>query len=148
MRLLLISAAALIDRHGRVLVQLRPPGAAMPGLWEFPGGKVEADETPEAALVRELREELGIEASIGDLEPLTFASAVVEDRRLVLLLYLCRKWAGEPRALHASELRWIARAGLRGLEMPPADLPFIPVLEAVVSSAPLGAPHLQPAPNR
>ena len=91
---LFVAAAALIDQNGRILVQKRPEGKPMAGLWEFPGGKVEAGETPEAALVRELAEELGIDVKELDIEPVTFASEAVEDQHLILLLYICRKWTG------------------------------------------------------
>jgi 8-oxo-dGTP diphosphatase len=129
--LLLVVAAALVDREGRVLVQQRPPGKPMPGLWEFPGGKVEPDELPEAALVRELTEELGITLDAADLVPLTFASEPLGERQLLLLLYTLRDWAGEPEPRHATALRWARPAELRQLEMPPADLPFIAILEAL-----------------
>lgn len=131
--LLLVVAAALTDAEGRVLVQQRPAGAAMAGLWEFPGGKIEPGETPEAALVRELDEELGIAVDPGTLAPLTFASAALGGRHLLLLLYLCRTWQGEPRALEAAALRWCVPSALRDLAMPPADLPFIAVLEAALT---------------
>jgi 8-oxo-dGTP diphosphatase len=126
-----VVAAALIDRDGRVLVQLRPPGKAMAGLWEFPGGKVEPGETPEAALVRELEEELGIVVAQDALAPLTFASATLPGRHLLLLLYVCRAWGGVPQALDATALAWHAPAALRDLAMPPADLPFIAALENI-----------------
>ncbi len=122
----------MTDREGRVLVQQRPAGTALAGLWEFPGGKIEAGETPERALLRELDEELGIAASAADLTPVTFASAALGDRHLLLLLYLLRAWDGEPRANHAAALRWVRPAELRGLAMPPADLPFIAVLESLL----------------
>lgn len=127
-----VVAAALIDREHRVLVQLRPPGKAMAGLWEFPGGKLEPGETPEAALVRELAEELGIVVAEDALAPLTFASAELPGRHLLLLLYVCREWAGTPRALDATALAWHAPVALRDLAMPPADLPFIAALEQAV----------------
>ncbi|MBX3565169.1 MAG: (deoxy)nucleoside triphosphate pyrophosphohydrolase [Sphingomonas sp.] len=130
--LLLVVAAALIDGDGRVLVQQRPPGKPMAGLWEFPGGKVERGEVPEAALVRELAEELGIEFDAATLAPLTFASEPLDGRHLMLLLYALREWRGTPEPRHATALRWVMPAELRGLEMPPADLPFIAVLEASV----------------
>lgn len=130
--LMLVVAAALIAPDGRVLVQLRPAGKTMAGLWEFPGGKVEAGETPEAALVRELAEELGIRVAEDDLAPVTFASAPLADRHLVLLLYACRSWEGVPQALDASALAWHAPAALRDLAMPPADQPFVAALEHAV----------------
>lgn len=132
MALMLVVAAALVDRDGRVLVQRRPAGKAMAGLWEFPGGKVEAGETPEAALVRELAEELGIVVRADALVPLTFASAPVGDRHLLLLLYLCHAWTGEPQALDATAIAWHRPAALHTLAMPPADAPFIPLLEATL----------------
>ncbi|MGY2735726.1 (deoxy)nucleoside triphosphate pyrophosphohydrolase [Sphingomonas sp. UYP23] len=127
-----VVAAALFDRDGRVLVQMRPPGKAMAGLWEFPGGKIEPGETPEAALVRELAEELGILVTEEALSPLTFASAGLPGRHLLLLLYVCRQWAGVPQALDATALAWHAPTELRGLAMPPADLPFIAALEQIM----------------
>lgn len=130
--LLLVVAAALINGDGRVLVQQRPPGTPMAGLWEFPGGKIEPGEVPEAALVRELAEELGIVFEASALVPLTFASEPLGARHLMLLLYALREWQGVPEAHHATALRWVTPAELRGLEMPPADLPFIAVLEALV----------------
>jgi len=125
---LLVVAAALIEED-RVLVQQRPPGTSMAGLWEFPGGKLEPGEMPVAALVRELREELGIAVECAALVPLTFVSEPLGDRALVLLLYHCRAWQGTPRPLHASALRWATRDGLRQLPMPPADVPLIAALE-------------------
>jgi 8-oxo-dGTP diphosphatase len=130
--LLLVVAAALIDAEGRVLVQQRPPGKAMARLWEFPGGKVEPGELPEAALARELGEELGIGANPAALIPAGFASEGLGERHLLLLLYLLREWDGVPEARHASALRWAMPGELRGLAMPPADLPLIGVLERLV----------------
>ncbi len=124
-RLLLITAAALIDDEQRVLVQLRPEGRPMAGLWEFPGGKVDAGETPVAALVRELREELDIGVAVDALEALTFASEPLGDRDLLLLLFVCRHWTGDPKPLVASDLRWCHMDELRTLEMPPADIPLV-----------------------
>lgn len=129
---LLVVAAALVDGEGRVLVQRRPPGRSMEGLWEFPGGKVEPDERPEAALVRELEEELGIEVDAAALTPAVFASADNGGRQMLLLLYLCRQWRGEPRPLDATKLAWIHPADMVGLPMPPADEPLIPLLERLV----------------
>ena len=140
--LMLVVAAALIDDAGRVLVQQRPSGKALAGLWEFPGGKVEPGETPEAALVRELAEELGIGVGVAALEPLTFASEPLADRHLLLLLYLCRGWAGEPQPLDAVALAWHMPSELHGLAMPPADLPFIATLEVALSKV-----SLRPAPD-
>ena len=132
METLFVVAAALIDADGRVLVQQRPPGKPMAGLWEFPGGKVEPGETPEAALVRELTEELGIAVESACLAPATFASESLGGRHLVLLLYALRKWSGVPEAHHASALKWVRPLELHGLEMPPADKPLIGLLEALV----------------
>lgn len=130
---LTVVAAALVDDAGRLLVQQRAPGRAMAGLWEFPGGKLEADETPEAALVRELAEELGISAAARDLQPAAFASERLGDRHLLLLLYLLRRWEGTPTALDASALRWEPVEGLRNLPMPPADLPLVDALAALLN---------------
>lgn len=129
---LFVVAAALIDADGRVLVQQRPADRSMAGLWEFPGGKVEPDETPEAALIRELREELGIETQTACLAPAGFASEALGDRHLILLLYICRKWRGIPQALEAPALRWVRPIGLHDLPMPPADRPLIGLLDALV----------------
>ncbi len=129
---LFVVAVALVDADGRVLVQQRPPGKAMAGLWEFPGGKVEPGETPEAALVRELEEELGIRTHASCLAPATFASEPLGDRHLLLLLYVCRKWQGVAEARHATALKWVRPAQLYALDMPPADLPLIGLLEALL----------------
>lgn len=130
--MLLVVAAALVDRDGRILVQQRPAGKPMAGLWEFPGGKVEPGETPEAALIRELAEELAIDVDHACLAPACFASDTLGNRHLLLLLYVCRKWRGTPVAQHASALRWVRPVELYGLDMPPADLPLIGLLEALV----------------
>lgn len=130
--LLLVVAAALIDADGRVLVQQRPPGKPMAGLWEFPGGKIDAGETPEAALRRELAEELGIAIDESCLAPAVFASEPMADRHLLLLLYVLRKWPGSPEARHASALKWLRPVELHRLDMPPADRPLIGLLEALV----------------
>ena len=127
-----IVAAALVDRDGRVLVQQRPAGKAMAGLWEFPGGKGEPGELPEEALVRELREELGIDTETACLAPATFASGPHPDGHILLLLYVCRKWRGIPRPLDAAELKWVRPRDLHALDMPPADVPLIGLLEALI----------------
>lgn len=133
--MLVVVAAALVDGSGRVLLQKRAPDRSMAGLWEFPGGKVDSGELPEAALVRELREELGIVAHAEDLTPCCFASAPLGDRHLLLLLYLCRGWQGEPRTLDAVELKWLRPSEMSALEMPPADKPLIPLLDALLNSS-------------
>jgi 8-oxo-dGTP diphosphatase len=130
--MLFVVAAALIDGEGRVLVQQRPPGKPMAALWEFPGGKVEPGEVPEAALARELAEELGIAVAAGDLTPGAFASEALGDRHLVLLLYTVRDWEGEAEARHASALRWVLPSELYRLDMPPADVPLIGLLERLL----------------
>jgi 8-oxo-dGTP diphosphatase len=127
-----VVAAALAAQDGRVLLQQRAPGRAMAGLWEFPGGKVDPGELPEGALVRELREELGIEVAAADLVPACFASAPLGERHMVLLLYLCRRWQGEPRPLDAAALHWEKPAAMRALAMPPADAPLIDLLELLL----------------
>jgi len=129
---LIVTAAALIDADGRVLLQQRPEGGSMAGLWEFPGGKVEPGETPEAALVRELEEELGIATHQSCLAPATFASEPLGDRDLILLLYVCRKWTGVPRLRHAAAMQWVRPNQMFALPMPPADLPMIGVLDALL----------------
>jgi 8-oxo-dGTP diphosphatase len=128
-----VVAAALIDAEGRVLLQRRAPGRAMAGLWEFPGGKVEEGELPESALVRELDEELGIGTDEGSLAPACFASAPVGGRHMILLLYSCRSWRGEPRPLDASALKWLVPADMDPAEMPPADRPLIVLLGALIA---------------
>lgn len=126
--LLLVAAAALIDVDGRVLIAKRPEGKAMAGMWEFPGGKVHDGETPEAALVRELREELAIEVCEACLSPLTFASHAYDDFHLLMPLYKCRKWDGIPRPQEGQEIRWAYPKRLYGLTMPPADAPLVEAL--------------------
>ena len=129
-----VVAVALLDRSGRVLLQRRAPGRAMAGLWEFPGGKVEPGELPEAALVRELKEELGIDVEEASLSPACFGSAPVGDRHMILLVYLCRIWSGEPQPLDASALRWLRPAEMVAAEMPPADAPLIGLLERLLET--------------
>jgi len=128
MKVILVSAVALIDRDGRVLLAQRPEGKAMAGLWEFPGGKVEPDETPEAALIRELHEELGIDTWRSCLAPLTFASHRYDDFHLLMPLFACRKWEGQPHAKEGQALKWVRARDLRDYPMPPADIPLIPIL--------------------
>lgn len=132
MGLLTVAAVALIDADGRVLVQQRPAGKPMAGLWEFPGGKIEQGETPETALVRELEEELGIGVQSACLAPAVFASEPLDGRHLVLLLYICRKWSGFPQPLEGGALRWVRPIELHHLSMPPADRPLIGLLEALL----------------
>ncbi|WP_037371737.1 8-oxo-dGTP diphosphatase MutT [Salipiger mucosus] len=127
-RMILVSAVALIDVDGRVLIAQRPEGKSMEGLWEFPGGKVEAGETPEAALIRELDEELGIDTWESCLAPLTFASHAYEDFHLLMPLFACRKWQGQPQSREGQALKWVGVRELRDYPMPPADLPLIPIL--------------------
>lgn len=128
MRVILVSAVALIDADGRVLLAQRPEGKSMAGLWEFPGGKVEAGETPEAALIRELHEEVGIDTWQSCLAPLTFASHSYEDFHLLMPLFACRKWQGIPQSREGQRLAWVRPDNLRSYPMPPADLPLIPIL--------------------
>ena len=128
MRTVLVSAVALIDRDGRVLLAQRPEGKSMAGLWEFPGGKIEAGETPEAALVRELEEELGINTWKSCLAPLTFACHAYNDFHLLMPLFACRKWEGTPHPREHQTLKWVSKHDLRSYEMPAADVPLIPIL--------------------
>ncbi len=126
--LLLVVACALVDADRRVLIAQRPEGKSMAGLWEFPGGKVEAGETPEAALIRELREELGIETKEACLAPISFASHAYESIHLLMPLYVCRKWQGTPQAREHIALKWVRPQALRDYPMPPADEPLIAAL--------------------
>jgi 8-oxo-dGTP diphosphatase len=128
MIILLVSAVALIDADGRVLLAQRPEGKSMAGLWEFPGGKVEVGETPEAALIRELLEELGINTWQSCLAPLTFASHAYERFHLLMPLFACRRWEGVPTPREGQTLAWVRPERLRDYPMPPADIPLIPIL--------------------
>ena len=123
--MLLVVACALVDPDGRVLMARRPEGKAMAGLWEFPGGKVQPDELPEDALVRELKEELGIDVTAACLAPLTFASHSYEAFHLLMPLYVCRKWSGMAEAREGQVLKWIKPARMRDYPMPPADEPLV-----------------------
>ena len=125
----LVSAVVLVDADGRVLLAQRPEGKSMAGLWEFPGGKVEAGETPEAALIRELGEELAIDTAESCLAPLSFVSHAYDDFHLLMLVYVCRKWKGTPQPVEGGELAWARAARLRDYDMPPADLPLIAVIQ-------------------
>ena len=128
MKIVHVSAVALIDVDGRILLTQRPEGKSMAGLWEFPGGKIEAGETPEQALIRELDEELGINTWASCLAPLTFASHSYEDFHLVMPLFACRKWEGIPYGKEGQNLKWVRPNQLRDYPMPPADEPIIPIL--------------------
>jgi 8-oxo-dGTP diphosphatase len=128
MKTVLVSAVALIDADGRVLLAQRPEGKAMAGLWEFPGGKVEPGETPEVALIRELEEELGINTWASCLAPLTFASYTYDDFHLLMPLFACRKWQGTATSREGQALKWVRPSELRNYPMPPADIPLIPIL--------------------
>ena len=127
-KIILVSAVALIDVEGRVLLAQRPPGKSLAGLWEFPGGKVEPGETPEAALIRELKEELGIDTWSSCLAPLTFASHSYDSFHLLMPLFACRKWQGIAAPREGQTLAWVRAAELRSYPMPPADEPLIPIL--------------------
>ena len=126
--MVLVSAVALIDPDGRVLMARRPEGRAMAGLWEFPGGKVRKAETPEAALVRELGEELAIDITESCLAPIGFASHAYDDFHLLMPLYVCRVWKGTVAPMEGQELKWLRPACLAGLDMPPADVPLAAML--------------------
>ena len=127
-KIILVSAVALIDTDGRILLAQRPEGKSMAGLWEFPGGKVEPGESPEVALIRELQEELGIDTWESCLAPLTFASHAYESFHLLMPLFACRKWEGTPQSKEGQALKWVHARDLRDSPMPPADIPLIPIL--------------------
>ena len=132
MKLLLVVACALIDADGRVLIAQRPAGKSLAGLWEFPGGKLDVGERPEAALIRELQEELGIIVKEACLAPLTFASHAYADFHLLMPLYICRRWEGIVQPCEGQALKWVKPNRLRDYPMPPADEPLIPMLIDVV----------------
>ena len=132
MKLVLVAACALIDADGRVLLAQRPAGRTMAGLWEFPGGKVEAGERPEQTLIRELKEELGITVDESCIAPLTFASHGYLDFHLLMPLYVCRRWEGIVSPREEQKLAWVRPNRLRDYEMPPADVPLIPHLAALL----------------
>ncbi|MEV8467990.1 (deoxy)nucleoside triphosphate pyrophosphohydrolase [Fluviibacterium sp. DFM31] len=128
MKTVLVSAVVLVDPDGRVLLAQRPEGKSMAGLWEFPGGKVEAGETPEAALIRELHEELGIDTWSSCLAPLTFASHGYDSFHLLMPVFICRKWEGVPHSKEGQALKWVRPTQLRDFPMPAADVPLIPII--------------------
>jgi 8-oxo-dGTP diphosphatase len=132
MPIVLVAACALIDADGRVLIARRPEGKAMAGLWEFPGGKIEADERPEQTLIRELHEELGITVNEACLAPLTFASHAYPDFHLLMPLYVCRRWEGIVTAREHQALAWVRPNRLKDYPMPPADVPLIAHLAALL----------------
>ncbi|MDM7980782.1 MAG: 8-oxo-dGTP diphosphatase MutT [Rhizobium sp.] len=127
--ILLVAACALVDTDNRILLAQRPEGKSLAGLWEFPGGKVEAGETPEETLVRELEEELGIKTKVACLAPLTFASHTYETFHLLMPLYICRRYEGIPQGQEGQAIKWVKAKALREYPMPPADEPLIPVLQ-------------------
>jgi 8-oxo-dGTP diphosphatase len=132
LKLVLVVACALIDIDGRVLLAKRPEGKTLAGMWEFPGGKMEAGETPERALIRELSEELAIDVTESCLAPLTFASHPYDDFHLLMALYVCRKWSGSLRPMEGQEMQWVRAARLGDYEMPPADRPLVAMLRDVL----------------
>jgi 8-oxo-dGTP diphosphatase len=127
-KLVLVAACALIDPDGRVLIAERPPGKSMAGLWEFPGGKIEAGERPEETVIRELKEELGIDVKEACLAPFTFASHAYPDFQLLMPLYVCRRWEGIVAPQEGQAIKWVRPRDLNSYPMPPADLPLIPML--------------------
>ena len=130
----LVSAIALMDKAGRLLLAERPPGKKMAGLWEFPGGKVEPGETPEQALVRECHEELAVTIAVSDLEALTFASHGYDDFHLLMPVYLCRTWQGEPTPQEGQEIAWVHPDEMLSWPMPPADAPLVATLRRVLAA--------------
>jgi 8-oxo-dGTP diphosphatase len=130
--LVLVVAVALVDADGRVLLAQRPEGKTMAGLWEFPGGKVQPGETPEVALIRELKEELGIDTAASCLAPFTFASHAYDAFHLLMPLYVCRRWQGTPRAREGQSFAWVRPARLADYRMPPADRPLVAMLRELL----------------
>lgn len=130
--LVLVSAVALVDTDDRILLARRPEGKPMAGLWEFPGGKLHEGETPEAALIRELREELAIDTVESCLAPIAFASHSYDDFHLLMPLFVCRVWTGTPQPLEGQELAWVRPNDMRGYPMPPADKPLVAMLRDVL----------------
>ena len=130
--LVLVAAVALIDADGRVLIAQRPPGKSMAGLWEFPGGKIDAGETPEEALVRELKEELGIDTATSCLAPIAFASHGYETFHLLMPVFACRKWNGIAQPRERQVLKWVSPRDLSAFPMPPADLPLVAMLRDIL----------------
>lgn len=130
--LVLVAACVLLDSNGKLLIAKRPQGRPLAGLWEFPGGKVESGESPEHALIRELAEELGIGIALADISPLTFASHDYPDFHLLMPLFLCRRWRGEPLPHEGQELAWVKPEELSAYAMPPADEPLKAVLPALL----------------
>ena len=132
MKIVLVVAVALVDPDGRVLIAKRPEGKAMAGLWEFPGGKVDPGETPEAALIRELKEELGVDTAESCLAPLTFASHAYDDFHLLMPLYVCRRWKGVVTPQEGQEVTWVRPMRLGDYPMPPADKPLIAMIRDII----------------
>ena len=132
MSLVAVSAVILIDADNRILITSRPKGKSMEGLWEFPGGKIQDGETPEYALIRELHEELGIKVCQSCLQPLTFASHSYESFHLLMPVFACRNWTGVPVAQEGQSLKWVRLDELHDYEMPPADIPLIPLLHTLL----------------
>ena len=126
--MVLVAAVALVDEDGRVLIQQRPPGKSMAGLWEFPGGKVEVGETPEQSLIREMREELAVDVTAACLAPFTFASHAYETFHLLMPLYVCRRWHGQPVPQEGQAVKWVRPSRMEDYPMPPADVPLVAML--------------------
>ena len=132
LKTVLVAAVLLIDADGRILLASRPKGKSMAGLWEFPGGKVGENETPEYALIRELKEELNIMTGVDCLQPVTFASHSYDDFHLLMPVYACRTWKGVPKPMEGQTLKWVAKNNLKEYSMPPADIPLIPLIHQLL----------------